>query len=314
MAQMTRNTNSSNFQPAPEGTHLGALVDIVDVGWKEVTFEGRSQGLKPHIQLVFAINELNDEGKPFLVFDRRVKLSFDQKSTLYKRLAGWIGQATLEAMLDAGADMDDLIGRNAMISVEHREWQGSIFANVANVVAPPKGMSAFSVDKEDYTRRCERPDWDEKAPVYSSFEFLPEGVTIGSDGQPVPPDANPNSNSAQAARLSTPAPVTPNAPPVREPSPIEVTGATEAQTEELMDLASQQWGPKWATELKTFLGKHYGTLSADECAKAISDVRDMKVSASAVTATSGTKSKKAAPVATEVEDDTQADIFDDVAA
>lgn len=263
MPVMSKPQNTS-FEQCEEGTYRGALVDIVDMGYKESFHQGQSKGLRPRVQLVWMVDVLNAEGKPMLVFDRTFNFSFVPNAVLYQRLAGWLGQATIDRMIDTGADMDELIGRSAMIQVEHDEWQGEVRARPANVMALMKGLEPFTVPPDTYTRRCERDDWEQKKPAYSAYEPLPKGIKIDANGRPVAPENSGGgyyadgytNGSANAAQTQT-------------------ARITAAQKADIVRLAEIAYGPEYKTAVRdTHLKGHsINDLTADEAAQLIHNLR-----------------------------------------
>lgn len=166
MAKMTRSESGGNFEPCPEGMQQLVCVDIIDCGYKEQFFEGKSKGLHPMIKLVFASENLREDGKPFLVYDRQMKWSFHEKASLYKRLAAWIGAKRVDEMLQNEEDIEVLIGINALGNIEHNESNGTTYANVGTIGPIMKNMTPLTVG--DYERMQNRDGWVE--PVPSAFD------------------------------------------------------------------------------------------------------------------------------------------------
>lgn len=201
MALLTKQTGNTNtdFDPAPAGDFQMVVADVCDLGWIEKTFEGKSQGLKPHVQFVYSIvgtddaNEpvLRDDGKPFLVFGRRLVLSTNERSGFYKELCGIIGKAAFDAALNAGTlDTEDLIGKNVNGVVVHvPSADGSkTYANIESM-KPWNPKYGPNLPVSDYTRRHERPDY--QAPEVSAFDPLTGNLQAVSDslkaGTPIEP-------------------------------------------------------------------------------------------------------------------------------
>ncbi len=227
MGKMTRTAGASTFQPCPEGQFRAVLCDVLDLGWKEQVHEGVSKGMQPFIKLVWQVDELNDEGKPFLVFDRQMKVSFHEKATLTKRLQAWLTAKRLDSLLDAEADIEDQIGQSAYISIEQNTGSdGTMYANVATIMPLPRGMQPLAV--EHYTRACLRDDWGEKQPEYSAWEPLPAGVVAPASPTPAAqPPAEPPA-AVKPARFVPDAGET-EGPPKRAPIAGPVGGAARMQ-------------------------------------------------------------------------------------
>ena len=146
--------SGTKFAPAPAGTHAAVCCDVRDLGILDVTWQGKQK--KQHKILVsWQIDEPRDDGKPFLV-SRRYTLSLHEKSGLRKDLEAWRGRAFTEPEL-AQFDVEVLIGKGCLLNVIHNQSGGDTYANVAGVMALPRGMSAPTV--RDYVRFVDRkPD------------------------------------------------------------------------------------------------------------------------------------------------------------
>jgi len=145
--------SGTKFAPAPAGTHAAVCCDVRDLGILETTWQGTQK--KQHKILVsWQIDELRDDGKSFLV-SRRYTLSLHEKSGLRKDLEAWRGRAFTEPELHQ-FDVEALIGKGCLLNVIHNQKGGDTYANVAGVMALPKGMTAPTV--RDYVRFVDRKD------------------------------------------------------------------------------------------------------------------------------------------------------------
>lgn len=182
MAILTKQTGnqSSEFEPCPAGDFQAVVADVVDLGYIEKTFEGKSQGLKPHISVVYQVVGTDDaghdvrreDGKPYLVFGRRLVLSTNERSGFYKELCGILGKTVVDDMLQKETlDTENLIGHNVNVVVIHALSQdGSrTYANIESMKPwNPKYGAVQGVS--DYTRRHEKEGYIE--PPISAFEPL----------------------------------------------------------------------------------------------------------------------------------------------
>jgi hypothetical protein len=156
----------SNYKPHPEGTFLATMCDC----WLETKpnpFKGTPRDKKDpskgidtrdtitELTIAFITDEvveMNGDMKPAYV-RYRATASVAENSNLRKFLKGWfpkLQDADFERF-----DADKLIGRGAYITVAHRESKGSIFANVVNAAAPPKGSTTPTIPS-DFLRKKER--------------------------------------------------------------------------------------------------------------------------------------------------------------
>ena len=201
MAILTKNTGSAtDFQACPQGDFQAVVCDVADLGWIEKKFEGVSQGMKPHVQVVYQVvgTDENDEpvlredGTPFLVFGRRCVLSMHERSSLYKEICGIIGKSAVDAALENGTlDTEELVGKNVQLVVVHNIGNdGKTYANIENCKPWNKKYGALQGSR-DYTRRSDREDWAEKQPAVSAFVDPAEGQRLMAEaaGQQRLPDA-----------------------------------------------------------------------------------------------------------------------------
>src|SRR5580700_4442984 len=122
--------SGSNFKPAPAGTHPAVCCDVIDLGILEVNFNGKTK--KQHkINLVWQIDELRDDNRPFLV-RKRYTLSLHEKAGLRKDLESWRGRPFTDAELDQ-FDVESVLGVGCLLSVIHvpAKSPGDVYANIA---------------------------------------------------------------------------------------------------------------------------------------------------------------------------------------
>ena len=113
MAIIAREPEGKNFTPAPEGIHVAACCDVVDLGMADHGF-----GEKHYVELRFQLEDADEAGRRFLV-RRRYTLSLGEKATLRKDLETWRGRKFNKQEL-AGFDLERLIGIGAQVQVVHR--------------------------------------------------------------------------------------------------------------------------------------------------------------------------------------------------
>lgn len=152
-------TGRKDFTPAPEGNHVGVLVDFEELGPQPTKF-----GVKEMVKLVYQIDEKmeNDdgtEGEPFIV-SSRFNATIADRSSLRKHLVGLRGKDFTEDEL-IGFDPENLIGLNALLSIKHKTTEKGTFANIDNVMAydPRFGDKVTPT----YTRKKDRKDFSTAA-------------------------------------------------------------------------------------------------------------------------------------------------------
>lgn len=145
----TAGSDSGNYTPAPEGTHQAVCVDVIDKGMQPNPF--KDGALQHKIDIAWQIDELRDDGKRFVVY-KRYTLSLNEKATLRHDLESWRGRKFTRDE-EMGFDVESVIGANCLINVQHKSGTkdpNKTFANVAAVMALPRGMSKLTA--EGYTR------------------------------------------------------------------------------------------------------------------------------------------------------------------
>lgn len=126
---MSRIPKSSSRELCPEGAHLAALVNIIDLG----TQDGGEFGPRHKLQMAYElVNEKTSDGKAMVAY-KQYTFSSSSKGNLMKDMrAAW-------GVKDGDVEMDDYLGKYAMITIEHKETDSGTFANITNVGMIPKG-------------------------------------------------------------------------------------------------------------------------------------------------------------------------------
>jgi len=143
---------SKAFNPAPNGTFPGIVIDVVDLGIQPTPY-----GDKPKISFVFQLDtggDLRDDGKPHTVATRYTP-SLHEKSKLRRDLVSLLGRS-LSASEVKEFDTEQLMGKTALLSVVRVERGDKTFANIQTLMPLPKSMAA-PVPRTDYVRVCNRP-------------------------------------------------------------------------------------------------------------------------------------------------------------
>lgn len=154
MAIIASAGDSKSFKPAPEGTHQAVCVDVIDQGWHDNPFKENAQQHK--VDVAWQIREARDDGKWFVLY-KRYTLSLHEKATLRHDLESWRGRAFTADEL-AGFDVEQVIGANCLINVQHKASQdGSrVYANVVSVMPLLRNMG--KIVGEHYTRQVDLSD------------------------------------------------------------------------------------------------------------------------------------------------------------
>lgn len=163
--------NTHTSTPAPEGAHPGRLVRIVDLGSQVTPFahEDGSPVVSRKLQISWELYcDRMPDGRPFVVSEKYTR-SLNEKSGLYKLLAGWLGKEWDEALAKGGFNFASLLGRACLVTVNHRQSkQGRTFAKLGAVTVLPKGLKPdeqvnpsllFDLDKPNRGVLDQLPGW-----------------------------------------------------------------------------------------------------------------------------------------------------------
>lgn len=128
--------NSKNFEKPGNGTYIGVVADVVDLGMVSTSF-----GQKPKIRIVWILDKKDAEGNPFRVMSQ-VTASANEKSALYGIVKGVLG-----AVPPPPFDAEILIGKsNQLFVVQEPNQDGTkVFANVKVILPLPAGTPAMLI-------------------------------------------------------------------------------------------------------------------------------------------------------------------------
>lgn len=123
----------------PAGTYVGRCFRVLDLGTHQSTFNGQTRDrrlLLVTFELLGEEGQMKD-GRPFAI-GRRFTLSLHEKAGLRKMLETWRGKPYVDG---EGVDLRKVAGQYGLVAVTiDSTGEGKTFANLASVVALPKGM------------------------------------------------------------------------------------------------------------------------------------------------------------------------------
>ena len=144
MAILTQPTDSSNpfldqigNALAPAGTFIATVIDIRDeFGVVRTKFQSTETEKVDLTTFLFGFRDA--KGQPFKVASRRMKISGNEKSTLFGFLKGLLGKAP-----EYGWDYIALKGAKCLLTVEHvkRKDGVGVFASIASLSPVPPGLA-----------------------------------------------------------------------------------------------------------------------------------------------------------------------------
>lgn len=147
---------------APEGTFVGRVISIIEIGTEKTNFGDKNQVLITW-ELPTELHKFNEEEgeKPFVV-SSKYTLSLHKKSKLLPIVEGVLGVGLTEDETKS-FDLDEILGKECLVNVEHSEdgqWSNikSTTKLLRGVTCPPAVNPLKSLSYEK---------WDEK--VYESL-------------------------------------------------------------------------------------------------------------------------------------------------
>lgn len=127
---------------APVGMHLARIYQIIDLGTTEQT--GQFAGKKRKVQVLFelpletAIFDPEKGEQPFYARNMYT-LSMHEKSTLRKDVHSMLGKTLTEDEAKT-FNIFNLLGRECMVNIIHKQSGDKTYANIQNITPVPKGM------------------------------------------------------------------------------------------------------------------------------------------------------------------------------
>ena len=146
--QMPKNENLKPAELMPAGMHPALCYIFADLGYHEVTFEGKTSVARKIVYAWEFPNTLREDGSPF-VKSKEYKANLwpgtkggmkGNPSALYNLLNSWVGLGP--------ADVDSfdpacVVGKPCLINIVHapdKKDPKKIYANIASVTPPIQGM------------------------------------------------------------------------------------------------------------------------------------------------------------------------------
>lgn len=132
-------SGGGSFERCPEGVHPAVCVGIWELGTQPSDLYEPSRQIMLSFEIV---GEETSKGEPFFV-SRTFTASLHEKSKLRPFIEAWRGAKLTEAELKAKYDIMERLGKSCQLAVTHATGgNGKTYANIASVMALPKGMQA----------------------------------------------------------------------------------------------------------------------------------------------------------------------------
>ena len=133
------------YDPAPKGSHVARLYQIINLGTTEFEYMGEMKR-STKLRLTFELsNEMKvfkegEEAKPLSV-SREFGFSMSPRSKLRPFIESMLGTA-LHDKEAYNFDFDDLLGRACLLTVDHASKGEKTYAYIISAAPLPKGMKA----------------------------------------------------------------------------------------------------------------------------------------------------------------------------
>lgn len=140
---VTAKESSVQFSPHPEGQYPMVCVDVIDMGERVKSFVGKDPYVAHEVSLVFQSGEVNEAGRVHEV-TQDFTLTMGKKGNLRPFLESWRGKSYTEAEAREGVPLHKLVGKPALVSVEHKTSAntGRTRAAIRSISPLPKGLPA----------------------------------------------------------------------------------------------------------------------------------------------------------------------------
>jgi hypothetical protein len=159
-------SGGADYPKAPEGLHKAVCVDVIDRGLCDYSYQGVAKGKRREVSFVFQLEAFDEEtgeevrrndGKRHTV-STKFTASLGQNARLVPFLEQWLGKTIPPEVRASGFELEELIGRNAQITVIHAEKEGKTYANIKGILPIPKKDAKLA--PEGYTRVRDRDDYE----------------------------------------------------------------------------------------------------------------------------------------------------------
>jgi len=161
----------------PAGTWPAICYRVIDLGTQQTSYKGEAKE-QHKVMLSFELKDdecvMRDGAKAGLpmTMHQRYTWSMHEKSNLRKQLEAWRGKKFTDADFgENGFDVRKLLGVPCLLSVAHNEVGDKVYANIASISKPLKGMSAGELVNPTVYIALEPDEFDREA-----FAALPDGI------------------------------------------------------------------------------------------------------------------------------------------
>lgn len=141
------------FTPHPAGTFMATLIDVIDQGIKDVTFQGKTKQ-QPKMAWRFWCGQEKEDGTPLFLTQGYLTVSVDPKAKARLFAESGLGRKFTPEE-EEEFEYEDLIGKDFMVSGIHNKVGENTYCNLSSMSPLPKGVTAPGVP-ENYVRELNR--------------------------------------------------------------------------------------------------------------------------------------------------------------
>lgn len=163
---LTAKSNGGTFELPPDGTHPARCYRMIDKG---TSYDQKWEKHQHKVLVSWALlgDEKMTDGRPFTVH-RNYTVSLHEKSVLRRDLKAWRGRDFTAEEL-GGFVLTAIVGAPCLLTIVHNKDGDRTFANIAGIMACPKGMKVPELTEPTLVFDLDQPDWD-------VFDGLSEGI------------------------------------------------------------------------------------------------------------------------------------------
>lgn len=147
---ISETTQTREYKPVPEGSHLAICYGIVDLGTQKNNWQGEIKHQR-QCRILWELHGEDAEGRPLTLDDgrplslsQRYTVSLNEKAKLRKMLVSWSGSEFSEKEL-RGYDMRTIISKPCLLTVTQSTKDGRTYSNVESVTAVPAALRKLGI-------------------------------------------------------------------------------------------------------------------------------------------------------------------------
>jgi len=169
--------NEVNFELIPAGSHQAVCVKVYDIGIQKTEYQGKEL-IKRQVIIQWILNEKRSIDGKLFICSKKYTNSLHEKSGLLRDLLSW-GIKLDDTSIKEGFELDDLIGKNCLLTFAHITKGGKTYSNIVSISALPKQIPPFTATLENK----ETPEWIQKLIDLGKQNRVPAKEPVQEDVQ-----------------------------------------------------------------------------------------------------------------------------------